>query len=160
MNKLSEKIISGKLINKKVNNKSIGANNIKNNKIEDNNKILDKEKIEQLLLNKEKLIEYNKKMNNNKYNINLNVNEKNDSKKPVNQKVKIKIAKKSTHNRNTEQNFISNNRTNTSVLSAMKDSNYYNHECEKLSKYIKEYYKQNLNYSNTYLYFYKYIIII
>ena len=160
LDKLSEKIISGKLINKKVNNKSIGANNIKNNKIEDNNKILDKEKIEQLLLNKEKLIEYNKKINNNKYNINLNVNEKNDSKKPVNQKVKIKIAKKSTHNRNTEQNFILNNRTNTSVLSTMKDSNYYNHECEKLSKYIKEYYKQNLSYPNTDLSFYKYGRII
>ena len=157
LDKLSEKIISGKLItNKKVNNKSIGVNNnIKNNKIEDN-KILDKEKIEQLLLNKEKLIEYNKQMNNNKYNI----NDKNDSKKPINTKVKIKIAKKSTHNRNTEQNFILNNRTNTSVLSTMKDSNYYNHECEKLSKYIKEYYKQNNCYPNTDLSFYKYGRII
>ena len=157
LDKLSDKIISGKLINKKVNNKSIGANNnIKNNKIEDNTKILDKEKIEQLLLNKEKLIEYNKKINNNKYNI----NEKNDSKKPINQKVKIKAAKKSTHNRNTDQNFILNNRTNTSVLSTMKDSNYYNHECEKLSKYIREYYKENLSYPTTDLSFYKYGRII
>ena len=74
--------------------------------------------------------------------------------------MKIKAAKKSTHNRNMEQNFILNNRTNTSVLSTMKDSNYYNHECEILSKYIKEYYKQNLCYPNTDLSFYKYGRII
>jgi serine/threonine protein kinase len=38
----------------------------------------------------------------------------------------------------------------------MKDSNYYSHECEILSKNIKEYYKQNLCYPNTDLSFYKY----
>ena len=38
----------------------------------------------------------------------------------------------------------------------MKDCNYFNHECEVLSKYIKDYYKQNLCYHNTDLSFYKY----
>ena len=72
-------------------------------------------------------------------------------------KVSVKPAKKSTHNRNVDpNNFILNNRTNTSVLSTMKDSNYYSHECEILSKNIKEYYKQNLCYPNTDLSFYKY----
>ena len=155
LDKLTEKIISGKFINKKSNNKSIGINNnIKNNKIEDN-KFFDKDKIEQLLLNKDKLLEYNKKLNNKN---NLNIKEEN--KKALNPKVKIKTAKKSTHNRNMEQNFILNNRTNTSVLSTMKDCNYYNHECEKLSKFIKEYFKQNSCYPNTDLSFYKYGRII
>ena len=157
LDKLTEKIISGKFINKKNNTKSIcigSNNNLKNNKIEDKN-FLDKEKIEQLLINKEKLLEYNKKLSNKN---NLNVKE--DNKKGLNQKIKIKTAKKSTHNRNMEQNFILNNRTNTSVLSTMKDSNYYNHECEKLSKYIKEYYKLNSCYPNTDLSFYKYGRII
>ena len=155
LDKLAEKIISGKLINKKVNNKSIGNNNnLKNNKNEDNNKYFNKEKIEQLLLNKDKLLEYNNKFNNNKNNIN------NDGKKTLIPKVKIKTAKKSTHNRNMEQNFVLNNRTNTSVLSTMKDSNYYSHECEVLSKYIKDYYKQNSCYPNTDLSFYKYGRII
>ena len=157
LDKLTEKIISGKFINKKNNAKSIGIgsnNNLKNNKIEDKN-FLDKEKIEQLLINKEKLLEYNKKLSNKN-----NFNVKEDNKKGLNQKIKIKAAKKSTHNRNMEQNFILNNRTNTSVLSTMKDSNYYNHECEKLSKYIKEYYKINSCYPNTDLSFYKYGRII
>ena len=154
LDKLTEKIITGKFINKKANNKSIGNNNIKNNKNEDNNKYFNKEKIEQLLINKDKLLEYNKKLNNNKNNIN------NDGKKPLIPKVKIKTAKKSTHNRNTEQNFVLNNRTNTSVLSTMKDSNYYSHECEVLSKYIKDYYKQNSCYPSTDLSFYKYGRII
>jgi hypothetical protein len=43
-----------------------------------------------------------------------------------------KIAKKSSHNRNVEQNFIFNSNTNTSLLSTMKDSNYYSHESENL----------------------------
>ena len=154
LDKLTEKIISGKFNNKKTNN--IGINhNLKNNKIENVNKFFDKEKIEQLLLNKEKLLEYNIKFNNKK-----NINSKENGKKSLIPKVKIKTAKKSTHNRNMEQNFILNNRTNTSVLSTMKDSNYYNHECEILSKYIKEYYKQNLCYPNTDLSFYKYGRII
>ena len=157
LDKLTEKIISGKFINKKVNNKSIGNNNnLKNNKNEDTNKYFNKEKIEQLLLNKDKLLEYNKKLNNNKNNINI----KDDGKKPLIPKVKVKTAKKSTHNRNMEQNFVLNNRTNTSVLSTMKDSNYYSHECEVLSKFIKDYYKQNSCYPNTDLSFYKYGRII
>ena len=152
LDKLSQKIITGKIINKKVNNKSIGNNdNIKNHKIDEANKILDKEKIEQLLINKEKLLELNKKLKNNI--------KQDDNKKTV-VKTKIKTAKKSTHNRNTEQNFVLNNRTNTSVLSTLKDSNYYNHECEILSKYIKEYYKQNNCYPSTDLSFYKYGRII
>jgi hypothetical protein len=55
-----------------------------------------------------------------------------------------KIAKKSARNRNIEQNPIFNsNNTNTSLLSTMKDSNYYSQESENLSKYIKYYYKSH-----------------
>ena len=156
LDKLTEKLIVGKLINKKVANKSKGINNnIKNEKFEECNKFLDKEKIEQLLLNKEKLLEYNKKLNNKNKQQPKDIKDEN-KKSSLIPKVKIKTAKKSTHNRNMDQNFILNNRTNTSVLSTMKDSNYYSHECEVLSKFIKDYYKQNLCYPNTDLSFYKY----
>ena len=149
LEKLSDKIVSGKITNKKPNDKLIGINkNIKNKKID---KFLDKKNLEQLLLNKEKLIEYNKKIVSKKLNKPL---QGGLNKIP---KVSVKPAKKSTHNRNVDpNNFILNNRTNTSVLSTMKDSNYYSHECEILSKNIKEYYKQNLCYPNTDLSFYKY----
>ena len=157
LDKLSQKLIAGKIINKKVNNKSLGTNdNLKNIKMEEGSKFLDKEKIEQLLINKEKLLELNKKLNGNKNN---QIKQEDNNKKII-PKIKIKAAKKSTHNRNMEQNFVMNNRTNTSVLSTLKDSNYYNHECEILSKYIKDYYKQNLCYPNTDLSFYKYGRII
>ena len=153
LDKLKEKIISGKLINKKPNDKFIGINNnIKNKKID---KLLDKKNLEQLLLNKEKLIEYNKKIVSKKLGqINKAQQGNLNNKIP---KINVKPAKKSAHNRNVDpNNFILNNRTNTSVLSTMKDCNYFNHECEVLSKYIKDYYKQNLCYPNTDLSFYKY----
>ena len=151
LDKLTEKIISGKIISKKPNDKFSGINNnIKNKKID---KYLDKKNIEQLLLNKEKLIEYNKKLVSKK--IILNKPEQTGLNKIP--KIAVKQAKKSTHNRNVDQNnFILNNRTNTSVLSTMKDSNYYSHQCEILSKKIKEYYKQTLCYPNTDLNFYKF----
>ncbi len=151
LDKLTQKIITGKIIKTKINCKSIGINNnIKSNKNDDFNKFFDKEKIEQLLLKKDSK------------NINININVK-DIQKDENKKYtkpKVKAAKKSTHNRNMEQNYILNNRTNTTVLSTMKDSNYYNHECEILSKYIKDYYKQNSKYPDTDLSFYKYGRII
>ena len=152
LDKLTEKIISGKIINKKSNDKFIGINNnIKNKKMD---KYLDKKNIEQLLLNKEKLVEYNKKIVSKKLNQLNKAQQSGINKIP---KMNVKPAKKSTHNRNVDpNNFILNNRTNTSVLSTMKDSNYYSHECEILSKNIKEYYKQNLCYPNTDLNFYKY----
>ena len=148
IDKLTEKIISSKLNENKKSNEKY---NTKNKKID---KFLDKKNIEQLLLNKEKIIQYNKKLASKK------ISSFNKSKpSAINKipKVKIKPAKKSTHNRNVDPNtFILNNRTNTSVLSTMKDCNYYSHECEVLSKYIKDYYKQNLCYPNTDLSFYKY----
>ena len=152
LDKLTEKIISGRIINKKQNEQIVGINNNAKNKKMD--KFLDKKNIEQLLLNKEKLIEYNKKI------VSKKLTQLNKAQQPgMNKipKVNVKQAKKSTHNRNVDpNNFILNNRTNTSVLSTMKDSNYYSHECEILSKYIKDYYKQNLCYPNTDLNFYKY----
>ena len=152
LDKLTEKIISGRIINKKQNEQIVGINNnVKNKKMD---KFLDKKNIEQLLLNKEKLIEYNKKIVSKKLTQLNKAQQPGMSKIP---KVNVKQAKKSTHNRNVDpNNFILNNRTNTSVLSTMKDSNYYSHECEILSKYIKDYYKQNLCYPNTDLNFYKY----
>jgi serine/threonine protein kinase len=148
INKFTEKLI-------KDNNKLLKIN--KNLKKQDNNKFLDKKKIEQLLLNKDKLAEDNnsKKLDNQL--IEKNINEKDNNKKTPLTKAK---AKKPTHNRNVDPNYLLNNRSNTSILSTMKDSNYYSHECEMLSKYIKEYYKQNLCYPNTDLSFYKYGRII
>jgi serine/threonine protein kinase len=163
LDKLTEKLINSKFIYKKGNQQirmNNNNNNAKNPQKEENNKYLNKEKLGQLLINKEKLLEYNKKLNNNINNLNFKIEQKEESNKAGIPKVKIKMAKKSTHNRNMEQNYILNNRTNTSVLSTMKDSNYYNHECEKLSKFIKEYYKQNLCYPKTDLSFYKYGRII
>ena len=132
LEKLTEKIISGKLNNKKQNEKVIGVNNnIKNKKID---KYLDKKNIEQLLLNKEKIIEYNKKIVSKKLTQLNKVQQGGLNKIP---KMNVKPAKKSTHNRNVDPNtFILNNRTNTSVLSTMKDCNYYRQECEVVSKYI------------------------
>ena len=160
LDKLTQKIMSGKTIKTKTNSKSMGINNNNvKNKNEEFNKFFDKEKIEQLLLNKD-----NKNMNNinikdikDMKDIQKNI-QKDGNKKYI--KPKIKTAKKSMHNRNIEQNNILNNRTNTSVLSTMKDSNYYKYECEILSKYIKDYYKQNSKYPETDLSFYKYGRII
>ena len=71
-----------------------------------------------------------------------------------------KPAKKSNHNRNVEQNTLFNDGTNSSLLTTMKDSNYYSHESENLSKYIKEYYASHNKYPPTDISFYKYGRII
>ena len=59
------------------------------------------------------------------------------------------------HNRNPEPNNYLNN-SNTSLLSTMKDSNYYLKESEMLSKSIKDYYNKNKEYPKTDLSFYKF----
>ena len=66
------------------------------------------------------------------------------------------------HNRNnTPQHFITNNNNNTmSLLSTIRDANYYQHECETLSEHIKTYYQNNKEYPKTDLSFYKYGRII
>ena len=59
--------------------------------------------------------------------------------------------------------FQSNNNSynsNTSLLSTIKDSDYYMKESELLSKYIKEYYEKNKEYPKTDLSFYKHGRII
>ena len=151
IDKLTQKIISGKLINKNPNDKLSEINNNKNKKID---KYIDKKNLGKLLINNGKLIEYNKKIVSAKIGQSNQAQQGGKSKIP---KVNVKQAKKSTHNRNVDpNNFILNNRTNTSVLSTMKDANFYAHECEILSKRIKEYYKQNLCYPNTDLNFYKF----
>ena len=79
----------------------------------------------------------------------------------ITQEKKSKSNSKSTekkHKRN-KKNVNSNsllNISNTSLLSTMKDSNYYMKESESLSKYIKEYYNKNKEYPKTDLSFYKY----
>ena len=120
-----------------------------------NKNIINKNKIEQILLqkeiNKSKKIHIitNIKNDEDLLNSNRNNNHENSS--------RSKIAKKSTHNRNVEQNFIFNsNNTNTSLLSTMKDSNYYSQESENLSKYIKDYYKSHSSYPKTDISFYKF----
>ena len=72
---------------------------------------------------------------------------------------------------NTQQNLVKRNFkqenpnsylniSNSSILSTMKDSNYYNRESETLSKYIKEYYETHNKYPETNLSFYKFGRII
>ena len=139
-----------KLINKE---KIINLN--KNNKNEMNKNLINKSKIEQILLQKE--IIKSKKINNSTIIKNdddlLNSNRNNHENSS-----RSKMARKSAHNRNIEQNsiFNNNNNTNTSLLSTMKDSNYYSQESENLSKYIKEYYKSHFSYPPTDISFYKF----
>ena len=161
----SVEIINKKVINNTSNNNN-GNSNInldkKNNNLnlkKGNKNIINKGKIEQLLLKKDKIIK-SKKINiankigkiENEEEFKLNnINNENSSKLNIS-----KIAKKSSHNRNVEQNFIFNSNTNTSLLSTMKDSNYYSQESENLSKYIKEYYIANSCYPPTDISFYKF----
>ena len=156
-----------RLINNISSNNSGNANNNlenKNNNMivkKENKSLINKDKIEQLLLKKEKIkakkisivnkinkIEKEKDFSNNKFN---NINDENSPKLNIS-----KIAKKSSHNRNVEQNFIFNSNTNTSLLSTMKDSNYYSQESENLSKYIKDYFIANSCYPPTDISFYKF----
>ncbi len=132
-------------------------NNIKKEK--DNKNAINKDKIEQLLLNKEKIIKSKKINIVNKINkieneeLLMNNNNNNENSKL---NISSKIAKKSSHNRNVEQNFIFNSNTNTSLLSTMKDSNYYSQESENLSKYIKDYFINHSCYPPTDISFYKF----
>ena len=156
-----------RLINNISSNNSGNVNNNlenKNNNMivkKENKSLINKDKIEQLLLKKEKIkakkinivnkinkIEKEKDFSNNKFN---NINDENSPKLNIS-----KIAKKSSHNRNVEQNFIFNSNTNTSLLSTMKDSNYYSQESENLSKYIKDYFIANSCYPPTDISFYKF----
>ena len=145
----------GNINNYDINNKN---NNIKFKKEKKNKNILNKDKIEQLLLKKEKIIKSKKINIVNKKNNNDNEEEfKNNNNINNENKMNIsKIAKKSSHNRNVEQNFIFNSNTNTSLLSTMKDSNYYSHESENLSKYIKDYFIAHSCYPPTDISFYKF----
>ena len=156
----SVEITKKKLINNISNNNSGNLDiNLDKKKIKENKNLINKGKIEQLLLKKEKIIKSKKikivnkiiKTENEeelKFN---NINNENSSKLNIS-----KIAKKSSHNRNVEQNFIFNNNTNTSLLSTMKDSNYYSQESENLSKYIKDYYLAHSCYPPTDISFYKF----
>ena len=137
-----------KLINKE---KIINLN--KNNKKEMGKNLINKSKIEQILLQKE--IIKSKKINNS-INIKNDDDLLNSNRNNHENSSRSKMARKSAHNRNIEQNSIFNNNTNTSLLSTMKDSNYYSQESENLSKYIKEYYKSHFSYPPTDISFYKF----
>ena len=149
------------LINNMNNNNSGNFNNNLDNKNNNNLKkdsknVINKDKIEQLLLNKEKIIKSKKinivnKINKIENEEGLTNNNNENSKLNIS-----KIAKKSSHNRNVEQNFIFNSNTNTSLLSTMKDSNYYSQESENLSKYIKDYFINHSCYPPTDISFYKF----
>ena len=140
--------------NKLDNNNNINKNLNLNNKKETKN-LINKDKIEQLLIKKEKII--SKKLNIiNKFNKKENEDNFKNNNENLSKLNILKIAKKSTHNRNVEQNFIFNSITNTSLLSTMKDSNYYSQESENLSKYIRDYYKTHSFYPPTDISFYKF----
>ena len=106
-----------------------------------------------------------KKENNTSLNININYNNlktnPNENFQKINQ---LSISKKSKskegkNKRNKSKNSIFNN-SNTSLLSTMKNSNYYMKESEELTKYIKDYYNKNKEYPKTDLLFYKFGRII
>ena len=146
--KISENVISDKNQNKLVNKEN------ENKKSTKNKNLLNKSKIEQILLQKEiiksKKIKIISNIKNDEDLLNSNRNNQENSSRS-------KIARKSAHNRNVEQNFIFNsNNTNSSLLSTMKDSNYYSQESENLSKYIKDYYKSHSSYPPTDISFYKF----
>ena len=129
----------------------------------ESNKLIDKDKIEELLLIKENhslskkinIVKEDDKNENEEELMNCKNNNENSSKLTIS-----KIAKKSSHNRNIEQNFIFNSNTNTSLLTTMKDSNYYSQESENLSKYIKDYFNTHSCYPPTDVSFYKFGRII
>ena len=150
--KISENIISDKNENKILNKENVCKKSIKNKNL------LNKSKIEQILLQKEiiksKKINIISNIKNDEDLLNSNRNNQENSSRS-------KIARKSAHNRNVEQNFIFNsNNSNSSLLSTMKDSNYYSQESENLSKYIKDYYKSHSAYPPTDISFYKFGRII
>ena len=177
-NIISETTTKKRLINNISSNNSGYLNNNNNNadnknsnnlNIKKDKNHINKDKIEQLLLKKEKIktkkiniinkikqIENEKDLSNHKKNTDSdnkinNINNENSARLNIS-----KIAKKSSHNRNVEQNFIFNSNTNTSLLSTMKDSNYYSQESENLSKYIKDYYIAHSCYPPTDISFYKF----
>ena len=146
--KISENILSDNNQNKIINKEK------EEKKPTKNKNLINKSKIEQILLQKEiiksKKINIISNIKNDEDLLNSNRNNQENSSRS-------KIAKKSAHNRNVEQNFIFNsNNSNTSLLSTMKDSNYYSQESENLSKYIKDYYKSHSSYPPTDISFYKF----
>ena len=138
----------------KLNSKELNKNINETKKKAKNKNLINKSKIEQILLQKE--INKSKKINI-KGNIKNDDDLLNSNRNNQENSSRSKMAKKSTHNRNIEQNSIFNsNNTNTSLLSTMKDSNYYSQESENLSKYIKDYYKSHSSYPKTDISFYKF----
>ena len=140
--------------------------NLNNNLNEEKgkNNITNKDKIDQMLIKKESIIKSQKVnsikriyKNNDEKGLIYNKDNNNESSSKLNIS---KIAKKSKHNRNFEQNSIFNNNTNTSLLSTMKDSKYYSQESENLSKYIKDYFNTHFSYPPTDITFYKFGRII
>ena len=157
---------------KKIKNQEINSENknkdLINNSISNSNKakkqkkkviIINKPKLEQLLMKKEsdkfKKINIVNKITNIKSDEDVDILNSNKNNNLENSS-RSKIAKKSAHNRNVEQNFIFNSNSNTSLLSTMKDSNYYSQESKNLSKYITDYYQSHLSYPPTDLSFYKF----
>ena len=168
----SAEMIKQKKKIKKIKNQEINSENknkdLINNSISNSNKakkqkkkviIINKPKLEQLLMKKEsdkfKKINIVNKITNIKSDEDVDILNSNKNNNLENSS-RSKIAKKSAHNRNVEQNFIFNSNSNTSLLSTMKDSNYYSQESKNLSKYITDYYQSHLSYPPTDLSFYKF----
>ena len=139
------------------------------NKTNENNQINKKTKLKFSLNNSFKSSK-NKNLNNNKNNNNNNKYQKLKTEGNNNNNYEQKDSEE-TIRLNTQQNLIKRNFkqenpnsylniSNSSILSTMKDSNYYNRESETLSKYIKEYYESNNKYPETDLKFYKFGRII
>lgn len=90
------------------------------------------------------------------YNISSNINKQKD--KMISQCTSTKSKHK--HNRNPEPNMLLGNNTDISMLSTMKDSNYYQNEAASLIKYILDYHKKYNKYPPTDISFYKFGRII
>jgi serine/threonine protein kinase len=158
--KIINNIISSGNNLENLNNNLESKTNQNLNEEKDNKNISKKDNNQQLVIKKDSLIK-SKKVNSinqkNKINDEKDLINNKDNNNENSSRLNIsKIAKKSTHNRNVEQNFIFNSNTNTSLLSTMKDSKYYSQESENLSKYIKDYFNTHSSYPPTDISFYKF----
>ena len=132
--------------------KSVNVNSDTNRKVKTKH-ITTLNKILNDLKNNNKYTHTKLATNNNIGSISISSNRKKDTTKEKKKEEKSKQIHHK-HNRNVSPKQTLNP-SNTSFLSTMKDSNYYNRESENLSKYIREYYSKNKEYPKTDLSFYK-----
>ena len=147
---------------KKITNSNKNSlNQSKNNNLPKNEKEI-KEFSKALKINK--IVELTKQKNNSAKNLkNINTNSTNTNTDRIealknnllNNNINRRISNQINNNNNNNINNI-NKENNTTLSSFTHDNNYYFSQYLKLSKFIKNFYKENNEYPNTLLSFYKY----